>query len=396
MSDKMKKILILTSKEGHLSMAQAAHQALEKASFEVQIVNFISPKNYDKIHISFYRYFPFLFKVPYKIGKKDTVQKAVKIFVEKKFKKDIKNEIKNEQPDLIISTNLFYNPAITKVLDYQKTPIPFINIVTDPWVIHPLVFSSSADLNLVYDEKGIKIGRKNKIALEKMLALGWLVRKDFYQKYNLTKIRKKLGLKKNIFTLLICGGSEGSNMILKIIPALLTIKKPLQVIIVCGTNRTLYKALYSFKKIIPKLTKVNRLENISQRLNLKLFRFTDQLPQLMNVSDLVMGKAGPNLIFEAVATKRPFFAICHMSGQEDGNLNLIRKKWLGFVEERPVRATKLLEKIINNPKMLAKFSTSIKKKRQQNLQAERKLIQAVRSLTHPPEFKEHKDKINNK
>lgn len=377
----MKKILIFTSKEGHLSIAQAASQVLEKAGFKVQIADLTSPKGY-KVYTPFYRYFPFLFKVPYKLGEKDTIQKAVKIFVEKKLEKEVKNEIKKEQPDLIISTYLFYNPAIAKVLDYQKTPIPFVNIISDPWIIHPLVFSPNANLNLVYDEKGVKIGRKNKIPSEKLFSLGWLVRDEFYQRHNLTKIRKKLGFKKNVFTLLICGGSEGTNMILKIIPALLTIKKPLQVILVCGTNKRLYKAISSFKKLIQKLnkTKINSLQNLSHKLSLRLFKFTNQLPQLMSIADLVIGKAGPNLLFETVAAKKPFFAICHISGQEDANLDLIKKKKLGLVEENPIRAIKLLQKIINHPKILTKFSSNIQKERSKNLQAEKKLRQIIKNL----------------
>lgn len=375
------KILIFTTGEGHLSLAQAAKQIIKKKGFSVQLEQFTKLK-IPQTYTPFYRYFPGLFKIPYKIGETEPIKKGVKIFLEKLFEKEIKKEIKEKRPDLIISTNFIYNPAIVKVLDYQKNPLPFINIVSDPWTIHPLILAPKANFNLVYDEKGVKIGRKNKIPSEKLFSLGWLVRNEFYQRHNLTKIRKKLGFKKSVFTLLICGGSEGTNMILKIIPALLTIKKPLQIILVCGTNERLYKAIFSFKKFIQKLnkTKINSLQNLSPKLNLRLFKFTNQLPQLMSIADLVIGKAGPNLLFETVAAKKPFFAICHISGQEDANLNLIKKKKLGLVEENPIKAIKLLQKIINHPKILTKFSSNIQKERSKNLQAEKKLHQIIKNL----------------
>ena len=100
----------------------------------------------------------------------------------------------------------------------------------------------------------------------------------------------------------------------------------------------------------------------------------------MAVSDLVVGKAGPNLIFETVAAKKPFMAVCHIAGQEDGNLSLIKKKKLGLVEENPVRAIRLLKKIINKPQILNRFEKFIKKERQYNKEAGDKLVKIVKNL----------------
>jgi len=377
----MKKVLIFTAREGHLSLSQASCQALKKAGFRVQLVDLLSLY---KLYTPFYRYFPFLFKIPYQIGRQETVKKGVKTIIKSFLTKKIKEEIKTKKPDLIISTHPFYNPAIAKVLDFQKTAIPFINIVANPWAIHPLELSQSADLNLVYDKKGVKAGRKNNLAKNKVIPLGWLIRNQFYNSYNREKVRKELGFKKNIFTLLICGGSEGTNMILKILPGLLTIKKPLQIIVVCGTNKGLFKAVNSFKKIIKKLnnSKINSLEKISSKLKIKPLKFTNQLPQLITASNLVVGKAGPNLLFETVACQKPFLAICHISGQEDDNLNLIKKKKLGFVEENPLKAIKLLNKIINQPQMLERLLPKIDQERSYNLQAQKKLTILAKSLFH--------------
>jgi len=377
----MKKILVFTTREGHLSIAQTAAASLKESGYKIELKHLLLEKHF-KPFLPLYRYFPFFFKVPYQLSKKEPVQKTMKVFLEKMLEKKVKKEVKSKQPNLIISTNLLYNPAIAKVLDYQKIPTPFINIIANAWTIPVWEFCPKAEFNLAYDQEGVKLGLKQKITPEKLIPIGWLVRKQFYQKYNLAKIRKSLGFKKNVFTILICGGSEGMNMILKIIPALFTTKKPLQVMVSCGTNQNLYKTLLSFKKLIKKLpkTKVRRLSQVSRLLNLKLFKFTDKLPQLMAVSDIVVGKAGPNLIFESIASQKPFLAICHMPGHEDGNLDLIRKKKLGFVEENPIKAIKLLQKIITNPKMLDKFQSSILKERTYNFQAGKKLTELVKKV----------------
>ena len=78
--------------------------------------------------------------------------------------------------------------------------------------------------------------------------------------------------------------------------------------------------------------------------------FTKELDKYIKISDLVIGKAGPNLLFETVAAKKPFMAVSHIHGQEDGNLEIIRNYKIGFVEENQIKAIKLIKSIINKPK----------------------------------------------
>ena len=376
----MKKVLILSGNEGHLSLAQTITQLLNKNSFATHIIDPISSSVF-KIYGPFYRYVPFLFKIPYKIGDLETIQKAVKFYMETKLDKQVKNLIKDHQPDLIVSTYFLNNFAIAKILDYQKNSIPFLNVVANPWTINPLEFLDKAGLNLVYDERSRKIGTDYGFRKEIISPIGWLVRPDFYKLQNTEQIRKNLGFANHIFTLLICGGSEGTNMILKVLPAFLTINKPLQVMVVCGANKTLFKALTAFKKVVKRLnqSRFNQWKNLAF-LNIKILSFTDKLPEFMSIADLVVGKAGPNLLFETVASQKTFMAICHISGQEDGNLDLIRKKNLGWVEENPLKAISLLKQIIDRPQILTRFQKSIHKEYLYNKNANHLLVQTVKSL----------------
>jgi UDP-N-acetylglucosamine:LPS N-acetylglucosamine transferase len=93
----------------------------------------------------------------------------------------------------------------------------------------------------------------------------------------------------------------------------------------------------------------------------------------MQASDLVIGKAGPNSVFEAVACLTPFFATTHIAGQEDGNLDIIRELKLGYVEEDSVKAAKLLHQIIENPKQLENFKENLNVLSDYNKQAKTKL-----------------------
>ena len=69
-----------------------------------------------------------------------------------------------------------------------------------------------------------------------------------------------------------------------------------------------------------------------------------------------------------------------MKKGEDGNLEIIEKYKLGFIEENPLKASKLLLNIINNPKQLASFLPHLKKMKKHNYQAKEKLQKMISSL----------------
>jgi UDP-N-acetylglucosamine:LPS N-acetylglucosamine transferase len=89
----------------------------------------------------------------------------------------------------------------------------------------------------------------------------------------------------------------------------------------------------------------------------------------MQAADLVLGKAGPNTLFESVATLTPFFAITYIA-QEEGNLEIVKEQQLGYVEDKARAANKKILDIIKHPEQLEKFQEhllDLKKYNQQSI-----------------------------
>jgi len=158
---------------------------------------------------------------------------------------------------------------------------------------------------------------------------------------------------------------------MKVLPILIFSQQPIQVIVACGSNQALYRSTEALQKIIDKS------DNHSSLIPLK---FTSKIHLYMQAADLVIGKAGPNMLFETVATETPFFAITHIAGQEDGNLDIIRDYNLGYVEENILKAQKILKQIINHPEQLDKFKTDILKLKKYNQQSKEKLLKIIANL----------------
>lgn len=356
----MKKITILTIAEGHLSIAEAIRQRLA-SSFDAKVIEY-RIKEFD-LYLPLYQLFPSLFKVPYKL----TEYRAAKAFalkmVSKKYKEELFSILAREKPDCIVSTYFLYDQLC---VDYGKTHrIPVFNTISNPRTIHSLEACEESTGNLVFDATAISSLQEYGVPSGKIVLTGWFVREQFHPVLDKMEIRVKLHLK-NALTFLFVAGSDGTSTIIKLLPFLFSIQTPLQVVFICGNNQSLYKSLKLFAQTFA-------FANKKSQVHIQVYGFVNNMQDYMAASDLVVGKAGPNSIFESVATHTPFFAATHIAGQEDGNLELIEEYNLGFVEENAMRASKLLKEIAEDPSRLDIFQDSIHQMATYNSQSGKRL-----------------------
>ncbi|MBU5690134.1 MAG: glycosyltransferase [Candidatus Aenigmatarchaeota archaeon] len=362
------KILIFTAITGHTSLAQAAKSFLKEIpGARIKIINIIEDRFAWGFYKASYRFLPFMTKIPYEIIKNGNFSEIIRNYFLMKYRKKILNILKKEKPDIVISTYFGYNPVLDEIRPISK--FKFINVVSDPVTIHPLLFAKEADYNFGFNHYVVSVGKQNGVNKNKIVQTGWLVRKEFLEEHDVEKIRKRYGIEDN-FTLLFCGGSEGNNAIIMLLPSLFLSKhKDLQIIFICGNNKGLEKII---KQTYAMFKAINtNIPNIIVR------GFTKNMDDFIAVSDVVVGKAGPNLLFESVSMKKPFIAISHISGQEDGNLELIRKYNLGWVAEEPAKAANLIKTIVEKRWILKKKKSSLEKVASMNLQAGKKLVDIV-------------------
>lgn len=358
-----KAISIFTTDEGHKSIAQAAAEALDQ-DYEVSI--FHHRDNSLDLYMPFYQLFPNLFKIPFHIGQNAKLTPLLHNMFRKRMAKLLYKYFHQAKPDLMINTYFMFSPVLEDIQDEYQ--VPFINLLTDPKSVHSLVISEKAVVNVAFDTNQVALCTSmNDRARYK--TLGWFVRDQFEQPYDKVEVRKKLRLHPKKLTFLVASGSEGTALIMKILGLLLEPNEDLQLIIACGNNKNLFKAV----KLIARMLKQTR-----NKTKIVPLSFTNKLHEYIQAADLVVGKAGPNTLFESVATLTPFFAITHIAGQEDGNLDIIREYKLGYVEENPLKATQILQQIINNPAELDQFIKPLQKMSAHNKKAKEQLRQTVK------------------
>lgn len=364
----MKKTIgVFSTKQGHQSIAEAIKEKIEKqAGDRYQVEIFYTKQILEPVYESLYRLAPSSLKLPYnltvKMIEKDAeLSKLIfKIFLQATYKPSLQF-IKEKNIDLAINCYFPFLPTLEKI--QKQLAVSHLNIITDPRTIHPWQIAPQAYNNFFFEnDSHYHFAKQHRVTIS-----GWFVGEKFEKEYDKEKLRKKLKIKQSL-VFLIASGSDGSAAILKILPALINCPNPLHVFIACGNNHALYNNIVGFKKSL-------KLFSQSQAIITPL-AYTKNMHLYMQVADLIIGKAGPNTLFESVATLTPFFAITHIA-QEKGNLEIIKEKNLGYVEEKAKEANKKLLDIINHPQQLAKFAKALLELKQYNQQSSKILIEEI-------------------
>ncbi len=148
------------------------------------------------------------------------------------------------------------------------------------------------------------------ISGDKIEITGIPVRREFNYTSSKEKTLENLGLRKNIFTLLIMGGNHGLGSIEEIVRLLSISGNIVQVLVVCGNNAELFK----------KLNEKNHRKN-----SVKILGYVNNISELMDASDLLVAKAGGITIAEAIHKKLPMIIFNPLPAQETKNTEYLVK-----------------------------------------------------------------------
>jgi UDP-N-acetylglucosamine:LPS N-acetylglucosamine transferase len=361
-----KRILVLTDHMpwGHRAIAKAIYSYLKSqggdSGFEVyyaEVKAETGPSN--DIYAFLCRYMPSAHRIAYKIA---TSKAAFDVMAEISLRslKGLKREVGRYKPDLIISSYFLHTHCLARWREETGQSFKLWTVVADPWTIVQTSFDDKAELNLVYDQVGLDMAEKFGIAPEKVLATGWWTRPEMFVKLDRTKMRQKLGFYDDRPVVFVGGGSLGTGSLTKILPALMVVRKKVGLIFNTGTDKLAYNLVAEYIRLFKRLRR-------DDMVSIKNLGWIENMAEVLEASDIVFGKAGPNFLFDVVAKEKPFVAITHVGGQEDGNIDLIREKKLGWIKEQGTTATQFFLDYVDNPKKFTEgFRESIKKEAEMN------------------------------
>src|SRR5579872_3402789 len=330
----MKKVLILTAGfgEGHNAAARNLRDALELASDEVKVeVLDLFESTYGSFntvvksaYLGVVQYAPKFWGGIYSLLDNSTfIENRLAGFT--RLKNALGDILHETQPDCVVSTYPVYAHVIQELhRDYSERPFRFITIVTDSITVNSTWFRAPSDLYCVPNEATATVLKKADVAEEKIKALGFPVSHLFTEAPSVPVNPPVFGETRRILYIINTGKKKAG----KVIDRLLDIHDT-HLTITVGRDAELKAKL------------MERTEKHADRV--KVLGWTNQMPQLMLTSHLVIGKAGGATVQEAIAARCPMIVNQVIPGQEEGNAELIEKFNLGAVVEKNKEVAEAVE-----------------------------------------------------
>jgi processive 1,2-diacylglycerol beta-glucosyltransferase len=350
-----KKILIamLEVGNGHKAPAIALQKTIEELcpnKYDIKVIELAREmgskwvyKNYRSLWNKSLKY-PRLFFMFYHILNNPLSRLIEKIFLTNLTRKSMEY-VQKEKPELIIGTHFSCLNVFSRLR--EKMNIPVIGINIEPFDAHSAWAVKNLDKYVVFSNKAKKllvkkgVDEKTFVVFENSYPLD---PKHIKKSAPKEEIRKKLGLE-NKKTILVFCGAEGIGNVKKFVIQAVNSQLPFQILMVCGRNEKLKKEMESM-----------------QAANLKAFGFVDNMEELIQASDIVLGKAGANQTFEVLIKNKPIVYSSFMRN-EYPTLRFVIENKIGWYTPRINDFIILLKSIEKNPKLLESAGKRIKKLR---------------------------------
>ena len=178
---------------------------------------------------------------------------------------------------------------------------------------------------------------------DKVFVTGIPISSRFLQKYNKQEILDEFNLQNNKKTILFFGGGEfglGKAKTFEIFETLVKDFNDIQIIAIAGKNE---KMKLKFEKIVQENNKQDYV---------KILDFTNKVPELMSISDLVVSKPGGLTTSESLASNLPMIIINPIPGQEEENAEFLEEKGIGIWLRKNDSAYEIFKDLFSNPEKL--------------------------------------------
>jgi 1,2-diacylglycerol 3-beta-galactosyltransferase len=218
------------------------------------------------------------------------------------------------RPTLVVSVHPLVNRFIGHARRTYRLSFRFVTVVTDLVSLHASWADPDAELCIAPTFEAINRLKLEGMPEQKLTNTGFPVHPKFAA-YTGTQAeaRSALGIAGEPFTILLTSGGVGAGTMEQQVRDLRQAYPSVQLLAVTGRNTALRE----------------QIEAQEYGPMVRVYGFVDNMEQLMAASDIVVTKAGPGTLMEALVMRRPVIVTEAVGMQERGNIDFVLNHELG-------------------------------------------------------------------
>jgi len=344
---KAKRILLLyiSQVSGHRHGAVAIQKSLKKLNPDCEIRSLngfgytypLMEKIINTAYMGVIKRAPRIWEYLYDNPKVIKASKKIKESIHKSSHKKFKPLFDEFKPDVVVCTQAF---PCGMVADYKKTnnlSVKVVGVLTD-FAPHLYWLNEGVDYYVVPSESAKKRYLDEGIKENQIKVFGIPIRMKFQDRLDKQAIAHKLHLDLHVPTVLVMGGGQGLGPMKEAVKSLVELDRPLQIIVIAGTNVKLVRWIkkiqqHTLKKII-------------------VYEYSNNVDELMEISTLIVSKPGGMTTSECLAKGLPMIIVDPIPGQEERNSEFLVRQGIGTRVYDKHKIADTVEVLLNNPHKL--------------------------------------------
>lgn len=254
-----------------------------------------------------------------------------------------KQLVREHPADLVFCVHPLFNSPVLRALGKRRPP--FITAVTDLITAPNYWFHRRVDVCVVPTEEVRRSALRNGLRREQVVLLGLPISNKFLRTEEKASLRRKLGWPPNRPVVLIVGGGEGMGPLFNTARAIMYTSPECALVVITGRNEKLR----------------HQMETVEWTVPTRIYGFVSNMPEFMNAADILVTKAGPGTISEALACGLPMVLYSRIPGQEDGNVRYVVEEGAGRWAPGSERTSNAVRRWIVNPKIRESAAASCRR-----------------------------------
>lgn len=244
------------------------------------------------------------------------------------------------RPALVISNHGLITAGLSLAKARWGLAVPVLTYATEPFNISAYWADSEAEQIIVPTEQARARLAAMGVPPARLEVVGYPVGQSFLHAPPQAVARRELGLSERPTVLVSLGGEGVSPKLLPLLK-LLAAQPEWVTVVICGRNQALAAALR---------------ERFASAPQLRVLGFVENMASYLAACDVMIGKAGPASVFEALAVGRPVVLQGYAGLNEWGVVRFVTREGLGVYAPDPARALEVAGRYLKAPELRAQVA----------------------------------------